>query len=1042
MKLLNYIVEWSLNHRAIVLAATGVFLAFGLYSAKNLKLDAIPDITNVQVQIVTSAPSLSAWEMEQYVTYPVEWGVSGIPKVEEIRSISRYGISLVTVVFEEGTDIMLARQLVGERMIDLQKSIPPQYGIPEIGPLSTALGEVVQFTLSSDTHTAAELTTTLQWYMTPILKTVPGIVDVNLFGGEIKQYEIILDMTRMQSLGIQIQDVIDSVEKNNLSEGGGYIERNREHTIIGTNSLLTGTDDIGNIFIKTNSLGTPITLKQFARIVEGSELRKGAASQDGQREVVGGIGLMLTGENSLKTSKAFKEELEKLEPTLPEGMKISVFYDRSEMVLSTIRTILLNLGEGAILVIIILFIMLGDFRAGVIIAVVIPLCMLFAISIMGIRDAPANLMSMGAIDFGLLVDGAVIVIENASRRLGLKRQELGRNFTSAEKKEVILKSTVEVRKATVFGEAIIGVVYIPILVLSGTEGMLFKPMALTVLYALVGAFIFTLTLVPVLAYYFLREPKTDHEETPIFQWIRKKYEPILDRILYHQKKVILATVGFFFFTLVLFQFLGREFIPVLDEGSTLLEVTRLPSTSLSESVRTGMRLERILLSGQFPEVTGVISKTGSPNLALEPMGIEKSDVFIQLKPRKEWNRSKEELLDKISEAMEEELPEVAFGLSQPIEMRTNEMVAGIRSDIGIKIFGEDLNILIEEGKKTASIVKKIPGVRDIRIEQLGGVSYIQVVPNQEKLARYGLDAREIGRITKMISAGLPINKLIDGAKRFDIVLKLENPPNDNTASWQSILVPTRSGSYVPLGDIATIQKLDGPSQISHEWQERRLLIEFNVRGKDVVSVVEEVQEILAREGSLPPGYRYEYDGNFKNYISARDTLFIIVPITLVLILLLLWFAVNDVIATILLFFNIPFAITGGILSLFLRGLPFSISAGIGFIALSGVAILNSLVLVTFAKELEKKGDSPRDAIHKAALLRVRPVVMTGLVAMLGFIPMALSTNPGAEVQRPLATVVIGGLISDGLLTLFVFPVFYTWAHERFFFLTGRSKKQS
>jgi cobalt-zinc-cadmium resistance protein CzcA len=1042
MKFLNFIVEWSLNNRLIILLSTGFFIFFGLYNAKNLKLDAIPDVTNIQVQIVTSAPSLSAWEMEQYVTYPVEWGIAGIPRIKEVRSISRYGISLVTIVFNDDMDLMLARQLVSERMLEIQKQIPQKYGTPQIGPLSTALGEVVQFTLSSEKHTAKELTTTLQWYINPILKTVPGIVEINIFGGQVKQIAINLNMNSLQSFGISVSDVMNAIESNNISEGGGYIQRNHEHTIIGVASLLKQKEDFLNIFIKNSRDGSPVYLRSIATISEDYELRKGAATKDGKQEVVGGIALMLIGENSLNTSEAIKEKLNAIQPTLEDGMKLEVFYDRSAMVWNTINTVMKNLGEGAIFVILILFLLLGDLRSGLIIAVIIPLCMLFAILIMVIRDAPANLMSMGAIDFGLLVDGAVIVIENATRRLGIKRKELKRSLTKEEKRDTILNATVEVRKATIFGELIIGIVYIPILALSGTEGKLFIPMSLTVLYAISGAFLFTLTIVPVLADMFLKEPKSDHEETKLFLWIQKKYEPLLISSLAHRKRVVYSAIGFFLFTLVLFPFLGAEFIPTLDEGSTLLEINRLPSSSLDESVRSSMKIERVLLSKEFPEIESIVSKTGSPNLAIEPMGIEKSDVFIQLSPRSTWNRTREELLNHISEVVSTNLPEISFGLSQPIEMRTNEMVAGIRSDIGVKIFGPDLKILKSTGESVAEKVKKIAGVKDIRIEQLSGVSYIRVIPDREKLGRYGVDAVDIARYIQMVSAGLNISQVLDGARRFNIVFKVQNPPDETIATWQPILIPTRNQGYVPLSDLAEIVKEDGPAQISHEWQERRILVEFNIRERDLMSAVNDVQNVMENVISLPPGYRYEMAGSFTNFLSARSTLLWVVPITFAMILFLLWLAIQDVTSSLLLFVNIPFAIAGGILALFLRGLPFSISAGIGFIALFGVAVLNGLVLVTFSKQLEKDGMTPMSAIQKSALLRVRPVLMTGMVAILGFIPMALSTNPGAEVQRPLATVLIGGLITNALLTLLVFPAFYSLVYEKILSLTATSKKQT
>jgi len=1042
MKLLNYIVEWSLNNRIIVLILTFFFILYGIANIHKLKLDAIPDVTNIQVQIVTSAPTLSSLEMEQYVTYPVEWGVSGIPDIKEIRSISRYGLSLVTIVFNDDLDLMVARQLVSERMLEIQKQIPTKYGTPQIGPLSTALGEVIQFTLTSEKHTSKELTTTLQWYISPLLKTVPGVVEVNIFGGETKQYAININLKSMQSLAVNTEDIMNAVDSNNISEGGGYIEHKHEHTIIGVQSLLKTKEDFQSIYIKNTKDGNPIYLKNVATITESYELRKGAATQNGNREVVGGMALMLIGENSLDVSEAVKEKLKFIEPTLEDGMEFNIFYDRSKMVWSTIYTVMKNLGEGAIFVVIILFLLLGNLRSGLIIAVIIPLCMLFAILIMIVREAPANLMSMGAIDFGLLVDGAVIVVENATRRLSIRKNELKRELSKEEKRETILDATIEVRKATIFGEIIIGIVYIPILALSGTEGKLFIPMALTVIYAISGAFIFTLTIVPVLADIFLKIPEGHKEETKLFEWIQAKYNPMLRFSLKHRMRIVSAAVGFFLFTIILFPFLGAEFIPTLDEGSTLLEINRLPSASLEESIRSTLKIERILLTTEFPEIKSVVSKTGSPNLSLEPMGIEKSDVFIQLNDRSTWERSRSEFLSQIAETIEREIPEISFGISQPIEMRTNEMVAGIRSDIGVKIFGEDILTLRKLGEETADRFKNIPGVKDIRIEQLGGISFIKVIPNREKMARYGVDAKQIGQLLQMISSGLNTSQLIDGAKRFNIALKLQNPPNESLESWQPILIPSRNQGYIPLGDIAEIRKEDGPAQISHEWQERRLLVEFNVRDRDVMSVVSDVEKILSNDKILPPGYRFELDGTFKNYLSARNTLLWVVPITFAMILFLLWLAIQDMTSALLLFINIPFAIAGGILALFMRSLPFSISAGIGFIALFGVAVLNGLVLVTFAKQLEKKNMTPMKAIEHAALLRVRPVLMTGMVAILGFIPMALSTNPGAEVQRPLATVLIGGLITNALLTLLVFPAFYSLVYDKILSLTPASKKQT
>ncbi|MCB1193217.1 MAG: efflux RND transporter permease subunit [Leptospiraceae bacterium] len=1029
MKFLSKIVEWSLDHRAVVLGLTAIFFLYGIMAARELKIDAVPDVTTVQVQVMTSAPALSPIEIEQYITFPVERAMSGIPNLEEVRSISRHGLSVVTIVFQEKTNIFLARQMVGERLNEVMSSIPQGYGKPYLGPISTGLGEILQFALRSDTLSLMELTTYLNWFITPLLKTVPGVVEVNTIGGNTKQYQIYLDLNKMQSLNISAMDVIDAIQKNNASMGGGYIEHNNEYYVITTDGLIHSLEEMLSIPVGKTKEGLPILLSKIAELKYGPRLRLGSTTINGEGEVVGGIVLMLMKENSLVVTKAVKNKLEGLKKNLPKGINIEVFYDRSTMVKTVIKTVAKNLLEGALFVIIILFLLLGSFRAGLIIAVIIPLAMAFAIVIMDIRGDVANLMSMGAIDFGLIVDGAVIIVENSVRRLSMAVKEKGRELTEEEKILTIKDATLEVRKATIFGETIIAVVYLPILTLSGIEGKMFTPMALTVLYALFGAFVLSLSVVPVLASLFLKVNEAEEHDTWLFRKIKVLYEPSFAFFMKNKPKVMVGTLTTLVLTVILFQSMGAEFMPTLDEGSLLLEVARLPSTSLATSGTTGSRIESALLKN-FPEIIYAVSKTGSPDIATDPMGLERTDLHIELKPKDEWEHSLDELVEKIEKVVKGQVPEVAISISQPIEMRTNELIAGIRSDIGIKIFGEDLPTLKGIGEKTTQELRNIEGVHDIKIEQLGGLYYLKINPIRERLARYNINIQDINQITEMLSSGYIVGNVFEGSKRFEIAIKTGEKFTTDLDRIRSIPIKTMDREAIPLGDLADILIESGPAQISHENQYRRMLVEFNVRGRDMMSVVNEVQKVLNKKIELPPGYRFEFGGKYKNYISARDRLMIVVPLTLFLIMFFLWMAFDSITPAIMIFLNVPFAITGGVLFLFLRQIPFSISAGVGFIALFGVAVLNGLVLISFTKTLENEGMSYTEAVTQAAHLRLRPVLMTAIVAAVGFIPMAVSTNMGAEVQRPLATVVIGGLISASMLTLLVMPAIYSFYYEK------------
>ena len=1023
MALLGALVRWSLRNRAIVLVATLLFLVVGIRSAFELPIDAVPDLTNVQVQIITPAPALSPVEVEQYVTVPVERAMAGIPHANQVRSISKYGLSVVTIVFREDTSIYLARQLVSERMREAQEAVPREYGSPEMGPISSALGEIFQFTVRSDRHTLMQVEEILDWQIGPQLRTVPGIVEVNSFGGQDRQYQIEIDPARLQASGLSIAQVADALRKSNANAGGGYIEHNREHFVIGTVGLVQSLEDLQRVVIGATPQGVPITVATVGEVKFGPRLRRGAATKNGESEVAVGVTLMLIGENSRTVTDAVKRKVAEIAPSLPEGVRIEPFYDRSALVDRTIRTVATNLAEGALLVIVILLVLLGDLRAGLVVATVIPLSLLFAVVVMNATGMSGNLMSLGAIDFGLIVDGAVIIVENAVRRLSERMRDVGRPLGPEERTRVVEQATLEVRSASVFGEAIIAIVYVPILALTGMEGKLFRPMALTVLLALGGAFVLSLTVVPVLTSY-LVEPKAGEHDTWLLRKAHASFSRGLGRALRHRWLTVTVAVLTVAGALGVGATLGAEFIPQLDEGDLLIEVRRLPGVALSESVATTLRLEKALR--EVPEVETVVSRTGAPEVATDPMGLEQSDVYIVLKDRKAWRRglTKEALAKEISEVVEQRVPEVVGAISQPIQMRTNELVAGVRSDVAILVYGTDLDSLKELGDRIAGAVRPIAGAADVRVEQVAGLRYLRVVPDRNKLARYGLTIADINQVTETMAVGHAVGVVREGERRFSVVIKTAHGFDGDLDSLRALPLRSVTGQIVPLGDVAELAFLTGPAQVSRENQSRRLTVELNVRGRDTMSVVRDAQAAVAKEVRLPVGYRLEWGGQFEHYTEAKKRLFVVVPLALALILFLLWLAFRSRRAALVIFLNVPFAVIGGILALFARGLPFSISAGIGFIALFGVAVLNGLVLVSFARHLELAGTEHVEAIRRAAELRLRPVLMTALVASLGFLPMALSTAPGSEVQRPLATVVVGGLVSATLLTILVLPVVY------------------
>ena len=1024
MALLSAIVRWSLQNRPVVLVATLIFAVLGVRAALALPIDAVPDVTNVQVQIITAAPALSPVEVEQYVSMPVERAMAGLPKTTEIRSISKYGLSVVTVVFTDETSIYFARQLVNERMAEAEGAVPSQYGKPEMGPITTGLGEVFQFTVENDAKTLMELEEILDWQIAPQLRLVPGIVEVNSFGGQDRQYQVVLDPGRLQAAGVSVLQVTEALKKANANAGGGYIEYNREHFVIGTDGQVKSLDDLRHVVIGATPQGVPITINTVGDVRFGPRLRRGAATKDGKGEVSVGVALMLMGENSRTVTEAVKAKIAAIEPSLPKGTKVIAFYDRSILVDRTIHTVGKNLLEGALLVVVVLFVLLGDLRAGVVVAVVIPLALLVAVTAMNGAGLSGNLMSLGAVDFGLLVDGAVIIVENAVRRLTERHKELGRALTMEERTQVIEKSTMEVRSASVFGEAIIAIVYLPILALTGIEGKLFRPMAITVLLALAGAFVLSLTLVPVLTSYLVRE-KAGEEETWILRKVHALYVPAFRRVMKARVATVGASVLLLAGAVALFFRVGAEFVPTLDEGDLLVEARRLPGVALTESVNTSTRLERAILG--IPEVSHVISRTGAPEVATDPMGMEQSDVYVTLKPRDEWRKgiAKDDIVAAIDKALAA-TPEIGGAISQPIEMRQNELVAGIRSDAAVLIYGTSLEELERLASAAASAITKVSGAVDVRAEQVAGLRYLRVKPDRYKLARYGLTIESINDVTETLAVGHHVGEVLEGDRRFGMVVLVNHGFDGDLEPLLNLPLKSVSGQVLPLGDVANLEFVTGPAEVSRSSQSRRISVEFNIRGRDLMAVVHDAQAAVTANVMLPPGYRAEWGGQFEHYTEAKQRLAVVVPLALGLIGFLLWLAFRSPRAAALIFLNVPFAIVGGVVALWIRGIPFSISAGVGFIALFGVAVLNGLVLVSFARHLEEGGTAHDEAIATAAELRLRPVLMTAMVASLGFLPMALSSAPGSEVQRPLATVVIGGLFTATLLTLFALPVVYAW----------------
>jgi cobalt-zinc-cadmium resistance protein CzcA len=1027
--MLNRIIHWSVHNKLIVAVLTLGIIAWGVFSLSKLPIDAVPDITNNQVQIVTVSPSSGAEDIERFVTFPVEQSMATTPGIEEIRSFSRFGLSVVTIVFTEETDIYWARQQVLERLSDAKASIPPGYGEPFLAPLSTGLGEIYQYTLKAKPgfekkFTPTELRTIQDWLIRRQLLGVKGVADVSGFGGNLKTYEIAIDPFLLKSNGITVTDVFQAIERNNQNTGGAYIERNSMTTYIRTEGLIGGLTDIENIQVKHNESSTPVFIRDVANVHYGAAVRYGALTYNTEGEAVGGIVLMLKGANSSEVIHLVKEKMAQIESNLPEGVELNVYLDRTNLVNRAISTVTNNLMEGALIVIFVLVLLLGNLRAGLIVASVIPLAMLIAISLMNVFGVSGNLMSLGALDFGLIVDGAVIIVEST---LHLLHHRGNVKLSQKDMDFQVYESASKFSKSAVFGQIIILVVYLPILALVGVEGKMFKPMAQTVIFAILGALVLSLTYVPMISSLFLSK-KINTKVTisdRMVNAIRAKYTPALQFLLRKQKMVLTIIGVLFVLSIVAFQQLGAEFIPSLDEGDFAVETRLMTGTSLTKTIEATGKASHILLSN-FPEIKSVVGKIGTAEIPTDPMPMEACDLMIILKDKADWTsaHSKEELANKMQAKLEESLPNVSFGFQQPIQMRFNELMTGAKQDVVVKIYGEDFEKLATYSKQIGSIASKIQGVQDIYVEEMSGLPQMIVTYDREALAKYGVSLEEVNRVVNLGFAGQASGFVFEGEKRFELVVKLKPEFRDNLTDLSQLFVANDAGQEVPISELAHISIKNGPNQIQRDDAKRRILVGFNVRGRDVESIVKELESEMKKKVNFDTGYFPKIGGTFENLIHARDRLMIAVPVSLLLIFFLLYLTFQSVKQAALIFSAIPLASIGGIYALFFRDMPFSISAGVGFIALFGVAVLNGIVLIAEFNTLKKSGLPLMMVVIRGTASRLRPVLLTAAVASLGFLPMALSHGSGAEVQKPLATVVIGGLISATLLTLFILPILY------------------
>jgi len=1025
---LDRIIKFSIKNKIIVGIMTLLLIIWGAWSATKLPIDAVPDITNNQVQIFTSCPTLAGQEVEQLVTFPIEQSIATVPKIEEIRSISRFGLSVITVVFEEDVDIYFARQLINERLKEAVDKIPPGIGSPEMAPVSTGLGEVYQYIIhpkkgSEKKYNAKDLRTMQDWIVARQLYGTPGIAEVNSFGGQLKQYEVAVNPDKLKAMGVSIPEIFTALEKNNQNTGGAYIDKKPNAYFIRGIGLVTSLDDVKQIVVKSSG-AVPIYVRDVADVRFGSAVRYGALTYNGEVDAVGGVVMMLKGENSNEVVKRIKEKLPTIQKSLPDDVTIEPYLDRTDLVGRAISTVEKNLIEGALIVIFVLVLFLGNFRAGLIVASAIPLALLFALGMMNVFGVSANLMSLGAIDFGLIVDGAVIVVEATMHHLGLRKSV--NKLTQNEMDDEVFLSASKIRTSAAFGEIIILIVYIPILTLVGVEGKMFRPMAQTVGFAIFGALILSLTYIPMMCALILSK-KPNHKKTfsdKMMDMLQRLYQPLLQKAIRIKYLIVGSAIGLFVLSLVAFSRMGGEFIPQLQEGDYAFHCILPQGSSLNQSIETSMQASRIIK--QFDEVKMVVGKTGAAEVPTDPMPPEATDLMVVLKPQSEWKskRTYPELADAIMEKLEV-IPGVFFEKNQPIQMRFNELMTGIRQDVAVKIFGENIDTLASYAQQVSTVIQSVQGATSPQVERVGGLPQINIEYDRTRIANYGLTIQDVNDVVSTAFAGKSAGQVYENERRFDLVVRLDSANRGNIEDVSNLMIPTAKNIQIPLSQVANINYKLGPAQISREAGKRRIVIGFNVSGRDVQSVVQEIQQQLSVKIKLPPGYYFTYGGQFENLKKASDRLLIAVPISLMLIFMLLYFTFHSFKQATLIFTAIPMSAIGGVFALMLRGMPFSISAGIGFIALFGVAVLNGIVLIGTFNQLEKEGMMDVfQRVKEGTIARLRPVLMTAMVASLGFLPMAISTSAGAEVQKPLATVVIGGLITATFLTLFVLPLLY------------------
>ncbi len=1037
--MLEYIIKFSLKNKLIILLFVGFVAGYGIYSLTKIPIGAVPDITNNQVQVITTSRNLSTQDVEQFITYPVELEMANLPGVVEIRSVSKFGLSVVTIVFEDDLGTYLPRQLIAEKIKSASEKIPQGFGTPEMGPITTGLGEIYQYILDvepeyQDRYSITELRTIQDWIVKRQLSGIPGVVEVNTWGGFLKQYEVAINPQQLNAMNISVSEIYEALEKNNSVAGGGYIEKTNQAFFIRGEGLVTSLNDIENIVVRND--GVPIYIKDIAKVGFGSATRFGAITGNGEGEKVLGQVMMIKDGNSKKIIEAVKERVASIQNTLPEGVYINGFLERTELIDKTTFTVAENLILGSLIVIFVVVLLLGNWRSGLVVASVIPLSLLFAISLMNIFGVDANLMSLGAIDFGIIIDGAVIIVEFIAFQINSqssKIMSLSKSERQSDIDTITFKSASKMMNSAIFGQLIILIVFIPILSLSGVEGKMFKPMAMTFSFALVGAMMFCLTYVPVVSAMFLKPEKQSDKNISVrlMKFLNKRYEPTIHWALLHKQTVISVSIVLLIISGFTFSRMGGEFVPTLDEGDFVIQPVLKTGTSLSKTTEITTRIEKILLDN-FPEVEQVVTRIGAAEVPTDPMSMEESDVIIKLKPKGEWTsaNSKDELADKFKQALAV-IPGMDVEFTQPIEMRFNELITGVRADVAIKIFGEDLSVLAKKADEIKQLIENVEGASDIIVEKVEGLPQMSVNFNRSKIARYGLNISDLNQMISTGFAGGIVGNVFEGEKRFDLVIRLDDAHRKNIESLENLYVDTPTSGKIPLRELADIKYTTGPAKISRDDTKRRIVVGVNVRNRDLQSVVDEVQQIIESKVDLPTGYNITYGGQFENLESAKARLMVAVPIALVLIFILLYFAFHSVKDALLIYSAIPLSAVGGILLLWLRDLPFSISAGVGFIALFGIAVLNGIVLIEHFKELKLHGVIDiEERIKQGTKERLRPVILTASAAALGFLPMAISTNAGAEVQRPLATVVIGGLISATILTLVVLPVLYAWVEQK------------